>query len=722
MTEPVSGPAPQEPVQGWERIAPLRPRLRSHARIHRHQYRGELWYVVEDEASGRYHRLTPEGYMIAGLMDGTRTVGEILETARQRLGADAPGEGEVMQMLTMLYRADLILTDRRIDIGELESRSERAKSARLKQLLLNPLALRFPLLDPDRMLERLAPLYRPLFTGAGLLAWLALMAGALVVIAMNIGPLTHNALDQVFSIENLVILWFVYPLVKALHEFGHACAIKAWGGEVHEMGLMLLVLMPIPYVDASAASGFASKRRRMAVGAAGMMVELALASLAAFVWVSVEPGLVRAVAYNVMLVAGISTVLFNANPLIRFDGYYILADWLEMPNLAQRANHYFGYLVSRYAFGSPLAQAPQVRPGDRSWLAGYAPVSFIYRVGLLTGIVLAVSERYFFIGVLLALWGTVGMLVLPIYRALQTLVVSPQLAPVRKRAIAVSAGVVFVAGLCVLWVPAPSSLRTEGVIWAPEGSQVRVATEGFVQRTVAPANREARRGDVLLTAINPEAVAAVALLEAQRAELDAQYNSVMRTDLVRANVYREQLEHIEARLERAQLRVRELTLKSGADGIFILPEAENLPGKFVQRGELIGYVTDFADLTVRAIVSQNDVDRVRTRVQRVEVRAAHRVEEIVPARILREIPGATDQLPSLALSQAGGGHVGLDPAKPNEPRAIESLFLFDLELPRDYPVRRLGSRYYVRFVCEPEPLGLQWYRELRGLLLRRFAT
>ncbi len=712
----------QEPVQGWQRIAPLRPRLRSHARIHRHQYRDELWYVVEDEASGRYHRLTPEGYLIAGLMDGSRSVEEILAIARVRLAADAPGEGEVMQMLTMLYRADLILTDRRIDISELESRSLRAKSMRLKQMLLNPFALRFPLLDPDRLLERLAPLYRPLFSGAGLLAWLVLVAGAVVAIAMNIGPLTHNALDQVFSIENLLILWFVYPLVKALHEFGHACAVKAWGGEVHEMGVMVLVLMPIPYVDASAASGFASKRRRMAVGAAGMMVELALAALAAFVWVSVEPGLVRAIAYNVMLVAGISTVLFNANPLIRFDGYYILADWLETPNLAQRAYEYLGYLVSRHAFGSPLAQPPQARPGERAWLAGYAVASFLYRIGILVAIVLAVSERYFFIGVLLALWGAVGMLVLPVHRALRALVSSPRLAPVRRRAIAVSVGAAFFVGLCVFWVPAPSSLRTEGVIWAPEGSQVRAATEGIVMRAVAPANQQVRRGDVLLSAVNPEAAAAVALLEAQRAELDAQYSSVVRADLVRANVYREQLEHIEARLVRARLRVAELTLRSGADGIFILPEAENLPGRFVQRGELLGYVTDFSDLVVRAIVNQNEVDRVRTRLRRVEVRAAHLVGEIVPARVLREIPGATDQLPSLALSQAGGGHVGLDPAKLTEPRAIESLFLFDLELPGDYPVRRLGSRFYVRFVLEAEPLGLQWYRELRGLLLRRFAT
>ena len=171
---------------------------------------------------------------------------------------------------------------------------------------------------------------------------------------------------------SLVALWFSYPLVKLLHEFGHAFAVKRWGGEVHEIGILFLVFMPIPYVDASAASVFPGKHRRMVVGAAGIAVELFLAAIATFVWVSVEPGWTRHVAYAVMLVGGVSTLLFNGNPLLRFDGYYVFADAVEIPNLASKANRYVASLAQRFVLGMRRARVPETSPGEAPWLVGYA--------------------------------------------------------------------------------------------------------------------------------------------------------------------------------------------------------------------------------------------------------------------------------------------------------------------------------------------------------------
>ena len=154
---------------------------------------------------------------------------------------------------------------------------------------------------------------------------------AVLLAAIHWHDLTEDFMDRVLVPHNLLLLWLVFPVLKTLHEFGHAFATKVYGGEVHEMGVLLLVFTPCPYVDASAASAFRTKWHRIIVGAAGMIVELFLASLALFVWLNVEPGVVRAVTYNVMVIAGISTVLFNGNPLLRYDGYYIFADYLEIP-------------------------------------------------------------------------------------------------------------------------------------------------------------------------------------------------------------------------------------------------------------------------------------------------------------------------------------------------------------------------------------------------------
>src|SRR5690606_28200318 len=167
------------------------------------------------------------------------------------------------------------------------------------------LAVRIPLVDPDRALERWLPWYRAWFGWVGFALWATVVALGVFAAAEHWEELTADVASQVLAPQNLLILWLTFPLVKLLHELGHACAVKAWGGEVHEMGIMLLVLMPIPYVDASSANAFPEKRRRVVVGAAGMAVELFVAALALALWLETQPGLMRAALFNVMLIAGV---------------------------------------------------------------------------------------------------------------------------------------------------------------------------------------------------------------------------------------------------------------------------------------------------------------------------------------------------------------------------------------------------------------------------------
>ena len=264
-----------------------------------------------------------------------------------------------------------------------------------------------------------------MFTRGVLLVWLLIVLTALVAAVVHWPDLSGSLADQLFSPSNLLLLWLIYPLVKILHEFGHAFAVKKWDGEVHELGIMLLALTPIPYVDATASASFPEKRRRIAVAAMGMMVELLLASLALFVWLNVETGLISALAYNVMLIGSVSTILFNGNPLLRYDGYYMLADLIEIPNLGQRSTRYLGYLVQRYLLGIETAESPVTAPGEKGWFLIYGPISFCYRIAVMIGLIWLVSSHFFFIGVLIALWGTVSLLILPAVRSLTRFLNSP---------------------------------------------------------------------------------------------------------------------------------------------------------------------------------------------------------------------------------------------------------------------------------------------------------
>jgi putative peptide zinc metalloprotease protein len=659
--------------------------------------------------------------LIIGLMDGKRTLQEIWDLACVRLGDDAPSQDEVIKLLSDLHKADVLQSDAPPDIHELHQRRKLHARARWKQYLGNPLSLRFPLLDPDRVLARAMPLFALFLGWFGAAVWVGTIGWALVLIAMHWTELSGDVVDRVFSFENILLLWFVFPLIKLAHELGHAIATKAGGGEVHEMGVMLLVLMPVPYVDASAATAFRDKRSRVLVGAAGMLVELFIAAIAVFAWVHLEPGTERAIAYNVILVAGVSTLLFNANPLLRYDGYYILADYLEMPNLGQRSNEYLGYLVNRYVFGLEGGSSPVSAQGEQGWLFFYGIGSFFYRMFMMVSIAVLVASKFFFIGVLLALWAFSTMLVIPFGKKVNYLFWGQRLAGHRQRALFATFSIAAVLAAGLFWLPAPSSTRAEGVIWAPEQAQVRATIDGFVTRVVAKPDQRVRQGEVLIETADPELDARTRVLQAQLAELDARYSATILTKRVQAEVINEQKIHVAEALDLAHRHRAELQVRSPANGIFIMKEAENSPGRFAQRGEVLAYVTDSAATTVRVVVPESEGGLVARRTRRVEIRPADRIGHPIEARIQREVPGATDELPSMTLSLQGGGKIGLDPSKSSgDPKSLEKLFVLDLELPASEQANYLGGRVYVRFEHDPEPLAEQWYREIRRAFLKKF--
>ena len=704
----------------WYRVASLKPRIRAHALIHRHAYRGQIWFVLQDQAAGRSHRFSPAAHYFIGLMDGNRTVQEIWEAAAAQLGDGAPTQEEVIRLLGQLHSADALLCDVPPDSQEVFRRHQRHERMEWRRRLWTPLALRFPLFDPDRFLERTMPYVGWMFGWIGALVWLAVVGTGTILAAAHWTDLTENVADRLLAPQNLLLLWLVYPVVKSLHELGHAYATKKWGGEVHEIGIMLLVLTPVPYVDASSAWGFRDKGKRMLVGAAGIGVELFLGSLALFVWLSAEAGAVRAVAYNVMLISGISTLLFNGNPLLRFDGYYVFSDAIEIPNLGTRANKYLGYLFQRYLLGVRDADSPAASAGERAWMAIYGIAAFLYRAFILFVIIVFIAGKFFLVGVLLALWAVGTQVFVPVGKSLSFLTSSPGLRRQRGRALGTSLALVLLVVGLVFVAPAPSWTRAEGVVWVPDEAQVRAGTEGFVERLLVAADTEVVRGQPLIEAQEPFLRTRVALLEAQLRELSAQYDAVVQLDRVQAQLVREEMNLVAANLERSRERQAQLVLRSPANGRFVVPHAADLPGRFMTKGQLVAYVVEPKALTARVAVGQDDIGQVRNRTRSVEVMLAGWGADPVPAQIRREVPGGSRQLPSAALGSAGGGLFAVDPRDNQGATALGRVFQLELALPPEVRSSYLGARVYVRFDHGFEPIGFQVYRSLRQLFLRLF--
>ena len=707
----------------WYSVAELRPRLISQARVHRHVYRQQVWFVVQDQAGGRYHRLTPGAFALVQRMDGTRTVQQLWEEANASSSGDVCTQDEVVDLLVQLHATDLLQADTTPDSAALLDRYRKKKRQTVKQWLFNPMSLKLPLLDPDPFLARWAPQLAWCFGRRGAMVWLAIVLPALLLATQHGGELTNNLSDRVLSSSNLLVMAIVYPLVKLAHELGHGFAARVRGGAVHEMGVMFLVFAPVPYVDASSSSAFSSKYERMAVAAAGMLVELLLAALAMYVWLLTEPGVVRAVAFNVMVIAGISTLVVNGNPLLRYDGYFILTDLIEMPNLAQRGQKYLAYLWDRHVFGVHDLEAPAESLSEKRWLVVYTPLAWCYRVFVTVSIILFIGSEFFIFGTLMALWGVVTLAGTPLWKAYRHVSRSPTLRRRRIQAIKISTALVI--GLLVIGFVFPMPLRTraDGVVWLPDQSILYAGGGGFFQRWLVEPGTQVSRGAPLYVLEDALLTTELAVSRAKVEEAEAKLRAEQFANPVKASLAKRQLEHEQTGLRRIEERAQKMICYAETDGVLMAAKSpQDMPGQYFKKGELVGYVLEKRDLIARVVVQQDDIGLIRNRWRSAEVRLAEEVSVVQDAVLSRMVPGGVEELPTAALGLAGGGSIPTSPNDPNGVKTIERVFMVDLQLAKNVLPAVFGERVHVRFEHGYEALGLQGLRRLRQLFLSRFSV
>ncbi len=328
----------------------------------------------------------------------------------------------------------------------------------------------------------------------------------------------------------------------------------------------------------------------------------------------------------------------------------------------------------------------------------------------------------FIVGVALALFAVTMQVVVPLLHQIGFLLANPRLAGTRSQALAITGALALALAVLILLVPLPSRTRAEGVIWPPEGAEVRAQVDGFVLQVLARPGALLKRGQPLILTRDPTLPAEVAVLEAQLRELRARHHAERGRELVKARITAEEIETTSKALAYAKQRVGEMVVRSPAAGAFVISQPNDLTGRFVRQGELIGYVLGETIDTVRVVLPQADAALVRDRTEHVEVRLQSRVDELLPARIQREVPGGTHRLPSRALGGEGGGRFAVNPADPEGLETLEPVFQLDLRLAKHRPIREIGGRVHVRLDHGMEPLAAQAYRAIRRLFLRELGV
>lgn len=709
----------------WQRLESLRPSLPRHIHIQRRDYNGERWYILQDKSNGRFHRLTPSAWRLISAMNGRNSLAQVLASAAHpefyASVDEIPTRDDLIHLLQYLHVADLLVCDLPPNTQELFARREQKKQQRWLRLLMNPLTWNIPLGNPDRLLDKLMPIARLLATRNMGILWLLVVGYAVLQAGNHWAELTQGHLDRVLSPSNLLLLWLTYPCFKVLHELGHGLFTKVWGGQVNDCGVVFVVGTPLPYVDASAATGFQSKRQRLMVGAAGMAVELFLAAIALLLWLQLPNGFLRDFLYNIIIIGGVSTLFFNGNPLMRFDGYHLLTDAFDLPNLATRANQQFSYLLRRYAYGVSGIFSPAVNEREAVLLTGYSIAAFVYRVFMLFFIIMLVANYFPTVGLVIGCWLIFFQLLWPGIKALNYLIRDKQLAASRKRALTITGASAALVILFLVAVPMPMSTSAEAVLWLPEEARVKVESSGEVAQLLVADGDQVEQGQELLRLYNPVLVANLAAQQAHLREYDARYQQAWVDDRAQAQSLEQDINGIKAEIELLQARVMNLVVRSPSSGIFRITRQYHLPGSFLKQGDELALIEKPDAVRVRAALLQEEVGLVRQATKEVSIKFASNPSHTIAGKVIQDIPVATQELPSQVLGAQGGGRLAVDANQQTGTRVKEKVFLLDLSLYDFVQSGRYGERAYVKFRHPAEPLAAQWYRALQQLFIRHFS-
>lgn len=699
----------------WHEVASLRPALRNLVNARRLRSRGRVWHLLTAPASREQLRLNAPAWRFVALLDGQQTLDNLWHQLHEAEPEAAPSQPEVLDLLARLNAAGFLKTDMPLDfVAQFSEARRRERSHRFAAM--SPLAMRVRLFNPGPLIDAIAPWFTAIFTPLALILWVALV-GMSALRAASEWPALAGAVAQAGTSPRFVLIaWLLYPLMKAVHELAHGLTIRHFGGTVPTAGFTLLVLVPVPWVDASAANAF-PRAQRVLVSAAGVITELLVAALAFWLWLSVAPGVVRDVALTAFVIGALSSLLINGNPLLRFDGYYAFTDLLDLPNLGTRSRRWWQALIGRSLLRT-RATPMDTAPGETKWLTFYAPASWLFQIFIGWHIVGWISGLSTALGTVAAVSLIVALFIMPAWRSIQHWL-APDAgrshSPARRRL--TIAGAAFAA--FALLVPLPSATTVPGVLTLPDAAFVRADTDGFIAEWLARDGEHVVAGQPVARLEDPALRAQANDLNSQLSALHSrQYASLLR-DPREAGDLRAQIANVTSELAEVRDRVTGLTLLAGSEGTLALPHAADLLGTFLARGHTLGHVLKPEMLKVRAVVPNSDAARVRDSTKAISVRLADAQQRPLAAEIRHFAAGASHSLPAPGLSERFGGPIAVRAEAADGDQAAEPFFDVELALAHP-PVGRIDERVWVRFAHADAPLAIQWSRSARQLLLKFF--
>ena len=698
-----------------ERRKALRLKVRSDLQIYAQKYEGKTFHVVKDPVCLRYYRFNQQEYFVFQLFDGDHTLENVRDRFEDEFRPHRLEYQDLESFARQLVTAGLVQHEQHGAGKHLFER--RAKQRRLKQFsaITNILYLKIPVFDPDRILTWLYRYLWWIFTPVCFACCIGLMLSAIFQVAVHFDTFYAKlpAYQEFFSLNSVLYMWISLGVVKIIHEFGHGLSCKAFGGESHEMGVLLMCLSPALYCNVTDAWTLADKWKRIIISFAGIFVELVIASLATFVWWNTpQYPIVNNIALCVMVLCSVSTVVFNANPLMRFDGYYIMADWLEIPNLREKANRFLNNLFLAKALGVEIPPEPYMAT-MRKWLfVIYSVASWIYRWVVMFGILWFLSDflgpKLKIISQMLAIASLGSLFIWPAYRVVKNIRQRGRLPDMKATRVYITLTVATCLVLAFFFLPLPvSRVHEVGMVVVDPGSAESVMLPEparLVSLEVQP-GQEVREGQVLgrftSEQLEVERSKAMAESKAQHQIAQSYRHSAANADLSGDTASAEQYKldakkaEDEARNAEKQLelwnsrmgKVRELKAKRNG---FVLaaPQPDEI-GKLFDRGYTetnpLFSIGDRNRIMIRVPVNPPDFRLLK---DDLATNKELNVSILIKGRSDREFSGVLKTLPAqnsetvpVQLTQKGGGPLAIKPGgDPNVFVPLAQVYLVDVDV------------------------------------------
>lgn len=736
------------PASDLERRKHVRLRLRGDLGITPQKYEGRTYYVVKDPVSLRYYRFKEQEHFLIRLMDGRHTLEEAQKAFEARFRPERLTLEDLEQFGQQLLTAGLVQNESPQAGQQLWDRRKKRRRMEVLQSFTNILYIKIPIFDPEKLLTRMLPYFRWMFTMWFLLGSTALCLGAVLLVATHFDTFVSRlpSYHEFFSFRTVFYLWAALGVVKVIHEFGHGLSCKAFGGEVHEMGLLFLCLSPAMYCNVSDAWTMPSKWHRIIISGAGIFVELVIAAIATFVWWN-TPGspFVNNMALSLMIVCSVSTVVFNGNPLMRFDGYYVLADWLEIPNLRERSNRYVQRLAMEHLLGIEVLPEPYMERWRRIFFACYAVLAYIYR-WVITFVILSFLANFLrpykleIVSKLLTLAAVGSMIGWPVYRLIKNYNKRGRLPDMKPARVTFTSCLFALLLLGFFFLPLPvSRIRESGLVQADPGSVLQVHIEetgtlrhlrvregDYVERGKVLAEFSSLEVDIRRGQAQTEVETKTKLVDLYRKRIgnvtDPQELLQMKEALVSAQ---NDLHGAEKALQEEQQKLDRLTLRAPRAGYVVgLPRIDEV-GKLWKKDQPKAFctITDIRKLRVLVPLDPADYDLLRQNLAKigpsrdlpVTIRVEGRGNHTWKGQVnLLDLPSSDKSRLPLSLTSKGGGPLAVkpqsDPNAPLEPQ--RQVYLVPIDFTEQDEAICPGTMAQVKIHCEYRSCAWWTWRQL----------